>query len=241
MLAAFPVARKFTLRSATLGFGKLPGSALSYRVESLQQAGQFWTQLRWDFWMSTVSPDTSASLLERAQTTASGEAWNTLVRLYTPLLHAWLTSAGLQSADRDDVTQRVLEVLVRQLAAFRHNGRTGAFRAWLRGITVNMLREFWRDRPSPATDSILQQLSDPGGQLSRLWDDQHDRHVLHSLLELVQPEFSVATWTAFKRVAVDGVAPRQVAEELGMSVNSVFVAKARVLARLRQRATGLVD
>jgi RNA polymerase sigma-70 factor (ECF subfamily) len=191
--------------------------------------------------MSSASPDTSASLLERAQTTGSGEAWNTLVRLYTPLLQAWLTSAGLQSADRDDITQRVLEILVRQLATFRHNGRTGAFRAWLRGITVNLLREFWRDRPSPATDSILQQLSDPGGQLSLLWDNQHDRHVLHSLLELVRPEFSVATWTAFTRVAVDGVPPRQVAEELGMSVNSVFVAKARVLARLRQRATGLID
>ena len=191
--------------------------------------------------MATPSPNTSASLIERAGVAGEPDAWKTLVDLYTPLLHAWLTSAGLQPADRDDLTQRVLEVLVRQLPAFKHNGRPGAFRAWLRGITTNLLREFWRDRATVATESVLQQLSDPGGRLSVVWDEQHDRHVLHALLELVRPEFSEATWTAFRRVAVDHIPPRQVAEELGMSVNSVFVAKARVLARLRQRAGGLID
>jgi len=191
--------------------------------------------------MTAPSPDTSASLLGRAQTAGDADAWGALVALYTPLLHAWLTSAGLQPADRDDLTQRVLEVLVRRLPEFRHSGRTGAFRAWLRGITTNLLREFWRDRATAATDSVLAQLSDPGGRLSVLWDEQHDRHVLTALLELVRPEFSEATWAAFRRVAVDGVSPRATAAELGLSVNSVFVAKARVLARLRQRAEGLVD
>src|SRR5262249_41289657 len=144
--------------------------------------------------MAAPSPDTSASLLERAQTTGDGEAWNTLVTLYTPLLHTWLASAGLQPADRDDLTQRVLVVLVRRPAEFRHNGRDGAFRTWLRGITTNLLREFWRDRPTPATESVLEQLSDPTGQLSRIWEEQHDRHVLHALLELVRPEFTETTW-----------------------------------------------
>jgi RNA polymerase sigma-70 factor (ECF subfamily) len=191
--------------------------------------------------MATPSPETSASLLERAARPGEASAWRELVDLYTPLLQVWLTSAGLQSADRDDMSQRVLEVLVRALPEFRHKGRTGAFRAWLRGITTNLLREFWRDRQTAATDSVLQQLSDPDGRLSRVWDEQHDRHVLHTLLEQVRSEFSEATWSAFRRTAVDGIAPRQVAEELGLSINSVFVAKARVLARLRQRASGLVD
>jgi RNA polymerase sigma-70 factor (ECF subfamily) len=191
--------------------------------------------------MATPSPDTSASLLERAAAAGEAGAWHELVALYAPLLQVWLTSAGLQRADRDDVSQRVLEVLVRRLSEFRHSGRTGAFRAWLRGITTNILREFWRDRPAPAADSVLEQLRDPDGALSRVWDEQHDRHVLHALLERVRPEFSESTWAAFHRTAVDGAAPRQVAEELRMSINSVFVAKARVLARLRQRAAGLVD
>jgi RNA polymerase sigma-70 factor (ECF subfamily) len=161
--------------------------------------------------------------------------------LYTPLLHAWLTAAGLQPADRDDLTQRVLAVLVEQLPTFEHNGRTGAFRAWLRGIAVNFLREFWRTRPAAGADSVLEQLADPACGLSRVWDEQHDRHVLHAVMEMVRPEFTSSSWQAFRRVAVNGVPARQVAAELGLSVNAVLIAKSRILTRLHEEARGLVD
>ena len=190
--------------------------------------------------MPIPSPGTSASLIDQARC-RSDSAWDRLVALYTPLLHAWLASAGLQTADRDDLTQRILEVLVRQLPDFEHNGRPGAFRAWLRGITVNLLREFWRGRPGAAAASVLDQLSDPAGGLSRLWDEQHDRHILHGLMEQVRPEFTGPTWQAFRRTALDEAPARVVAEELGLTVNAVLIAKSRVLARLRQAAAGLVD
>src|SRR5262249_25827059 len=115
------------------------------------------------------------------------------------------------------------------------------FRAWLRGITVNLLREHWRGRPQAGSDSVLGQLADPAGGLSRLWDEQHDRHVLRTLTELVRPEVSESRWRAFCRVSLDGVAPGVAAEELGMSVNAVLIAKSRVLTRLREAARGLID
>jgi RNA polymerase sigma-70 factor (ECF subfamily) len=190
--------------------------------------------------MPVPSPGTSASLLDQARSRDSA-AWDRLVALYTPLLQAWLTAAGLQPADRDDLTQRVLALLVEQLPVFEHNGRTGAFRAWLRGMTVNFLREFWRTRPAVGADSVLEQLADPAGGLSRVWDEQHDRHVLHALMEMVRPEFTSSSWQAFRRVALDGAPARQVAAELGLSVNAVLIAKSRVLARLHEEARGLVD
>jgi RNA polymerase sigma-70 factor (ECF subfamily) len=190
--------------------------------------------------MAVHSPATSASLLDQARDNCAA-GWEKLVTLYTPLLQAWLTAAGLQPADREDLIQRVLEILVRQLPDFEHSGRAGAFRAWLRGITVNLLREFWRARPGPDAGARLEQLSDPDARLSRLWDEQHDRHVLHALMRLVRPEFTDATWQAFRRLAFDGVPARDVAAELGLSVNAVLIAKSRVLARLREEARGLVD
>jgi len=190
--------------------------------------------------MPVPTPETSTSLLDQARGRSAG-AWNRLVALYTPLLDAWLTAAGLQPADREDLTQRVLEILVRQLPDFEHNGRPGAFRAWLRGITLNLLREFWRGHPQPNAGSLLDQISDPGASLSRCWDEQHDRHVLHALMDLVRPEFTEASWQAFRRLALDGAPTRVVAGELGLSVNAVLIAKSRVLARLRQEARGLVD
>jgi RNA polymerase sigma-70 factor (ECF subfamily) len=187
-----------------------------------------------------ASPGTSASLLDQARD-GHAAAWQRLVALYTPLLHAWLTRAGLQPADRDDLTQRVLEILVRQLPSFEHNGRPGSFRAWLRGVTVNLLREHWRGRAEPGAGSALDKLADPEGGLSRFWDEQHDRHVLRVLMEQVRPEFSDARWRAFCRVSLDGVPAHVAADELGMSVNAVLIAKSRVLARLRQEARGLID
>src|SRR5262245_13637159 len=160
--------------------------------------------------MPTCSPDTALSLLERLHATGAEDAWRRLVTLYTPLLHAWLHTAGLQPADRDDLTQRVLEVLVRRLPEFTHSGRPGAFRAWLRGITVNLLREFWRRRPAAGSASVLEQLTDPNAGLSRLWDAEHDRHILHGLLELVRCQLAEPAWTSFRRLALEGASARAV-------------------------------
>lgn len=191
--------------------------------------------------MAVPSPQTSISLLEQARASTSPDAWTALVELYTPLLDAWLTAADLQAADREDLTQRVLEVLVRQLPGFQHNGRTGAFRAWLRSITVNFLKEFWRGRASPATDSILQQVSDPNGHLSRVWDAQHDKHVYQGLVAIVRREVSESTWQAFHRTTIEDRPAKQVAEELGISVNAVLIARSRVLTRLRTLAAELLE
>jgi RNA polymerase sigma-70 factor (ECF subfamily) len=191
--------------------------------------------------MQVPSPNTSVSLLEQVRDPANEGALLTLVGVYTPVLHAWLSAAGLQSADRDDITQRVLEVLVRQLPEFRHNGRRGAFRAWLRGMTANFLKEFWRGRPTSTTDSVLEQLSDPAGRLSRIWDRQHDRHVYLGLAAVVRGEVAESTWQAFHRTAIEDRPANEVAAELGLTVNAVLIARSRVLTRLRKLAAELLD
>ena len=187
------------------------------------------------------SRTTSISILEQARDTRDLAAWRTLTGLYTPVLQAWLTGAGLQPADRDDLTQRVFEVLVRQLPGFRHNGRKGAFRAWLRGIVRNLLREFWRDRPTPATESVLGELADPDGRLSRVWDRQHDQHVYQGLAVAVRAEVTETTWLAFHRTTLEDQPAKRVAEDLGISVNAVLIARSRVLTRLRSLAAELLD
>lgn len=147
----------------------------------------------------------------------------------------------------DDLTQDVLAVVVRELPQFEHNQRTGAFRRWLRTILVNRLRGFWRARQSRPTvvgsdlGPVLEQLEDPASGLSQLWDREHDRHVMGRLLELIEPQVTPATWQAFRRVVLEGKNEEAVAAELGLTVNAVFIAKSRVLARLRHEAKELID
>src|SRR3954463_14573472 len=172
--------------------------------------------------------DTPVSLLERARLRTDAAAWDRLVSLYTPLLRGWLVRGALQPPDADDLVQEVLAVLVRELPSFRHDGRPGAFRRWLRTTLIHRLRDFARRRQraprSLDPDDLLsrvEQLESPDSDLGRLWDAEHDRHVVARLLDMIRPDFTAATWEAFRRQALEGAPAAQVAAELGLSANAV--------------------
>lgn len=192
--------------------------------------------------------NTSLTLLGRLQRGDDSEAWGRVFGLYRPLLMNWIRKYDVQAADADDLSQEVLLYVSTGLKSFEHNGRPGAFRTWLRNILVNRLRNYWRARdrrPRPSGDSDIErrlaQLEDAASATSQLWDRQHDLFVVQQLLNLSRARFSAETWTAFTRVALNGESPAAVARDMGLSLNAVFIAKSRVLRRLRQEASGLVE
>lgn len=192
--------------------------------------------------------DTSLSLLARTQGTESREAWQRLVELYSPLLRAWLLKLDVESTDADDLTQEVLLTVSRELSTFEHPGHAGAFRSWLRTILVHRLLHFrrsQRSRPGARGGSTwaeqLDQLADDASDLSQLWNQEHDRHVMARLLEEIRTRVEERTWEAFRRQVLDGQRADQVAADLGMSLSSVYVARSRLLSALRREAAGLVD
>ncbi len=185
--------------------------------------------------------DTSPSLLERLAAAPSDDDWRRLADLYAPLLRAWLARAGVPPADRDDLLQDVLMAVVRDVGRFDRRG-PGAFRAWLRGILANRVRDHarrWAARP-PAGGLDPDALADPASDPSRQWDREHDEWVAARALARVRAEVTPPTWAAFARQVLDGRPARDAAAELGVSVNAVLVAKSRVLKRVRAEVAGLV-
>jgi RNA polymerase sigma-70 factor (ECF subfamily) len=191
--------------------------------------------------------ETSVSLLERLAGAPTDDDWRRLHDLYQPLLRAWMARAGVPASDVEDLLQDVLLVVVREVAGFERR-RQGAFRAWLRTILANRVRDYFRGqkyRPTATGDSDflrrLDELESPDSTLSRLWDREHDEHVAVSLMQRVQGDFAPVTWQAFRRHVLEGEPAVQVAEALGLSLNSVLLAKSRVLKRLRQELAGFVE
>ena len=191
--------------------------------------------------------ETSTSLLERLRTSPDEAAWQRLDDLYQPLIRRWLLRDPSLREDADDLVQVVMSVLVRELPCFRRR-RNGSFRRWLRTIAAHRVAAPYRSRKNrpvalgcPLEELPLTQLADPNSEMSRQWDREQDRYVLSCLLELVAPLFEPTTMAAFRRGALDDIAPAQAAEELGLSLNAVLVAKSRVLSMLRQEAKGLID
>jgi RNA polymerase sigma-70 factor (ECF subfamily) len=191
---------------------------------------------------------TPRSLLEQLRQCPDAGAWKRLVELYTPLIEYWLRHYHVPASDMDDLVQDVMAVLVRELPAFEHNNQRGAFRHWLRTIVVNRVRGYWRGRQHVAQPAgggegsiLLEQIDDPASDPDRRWEQEHDQFIVRRALELMQPEFTLSTWEAFRRQALDGAKPSEVAAELGITANAVVLAKFRVLRRLRQHLRGILD
>ncbi len=191
---------------------------------------------------------TSISLLDRLRTQPDEASWQRLDGLYRPLIRSWLLRIDPALREEvEDLVQEVMSVLVRELPGFSP-ARPGSFRRWLRQIAVHRLQSFWRSRqhrPAPLggseAGSLLADLEDPTSELNRQWDLEHDQHVLRRLLEMLEGDFAPTTFRAFRRLVLDDARPAQVAEELGLSVNAVLLAKSRVLSRLRQEGKNLLD
>jgi RNA polymerase sigma factor (sigma-70 family) len=191
--------------------------------------------------------ETSVSLLGILANAPTDADWRRLDDLYRPLLRAWMARAGVPASDVDDLVQDVLLVVFREIAGFEWRGQ-GAFRAWLRTILAHRVGDYFRGqkyRPTATGDSDFQrgldELESPDSALSRLWAREHDEHVTASLMRQVQGDFTPVTWQAFRRHVLKGEPAVQVARELDLSLNSVLLAKSRVLKRLRQEAAGLVE
>jgi RNA polymerase sigma-70 factor (ECF subfamily) len=193
-----------------------------------------------------VNP-TSVSLLDRLRAARPDDPeWRRLADIYQPLIRRWIGRVPGLGDESADLTQEVFLVMTHGISGFERQ-REGSFRAWVRGITVNVLRNYRRRQVrKPAVvldpcDAFLDGLATPSSELAREWDLDHDRHVFQELQAVVQPAFAPPTWEAFRRFAIEGVPAEQVAVELGLTVNAVTLAKSRILRRLREAAGDLLQ
>jgi RNA polymerase sigma-70 factor (ECF subfamily) len=181
---------------------------------------------------------TPVSLLERLRRPADQDAWERFVQLYTPLLYSWAHRRGLQDQDAADLVQDVLLILVRKLPEFAYD-RHKSFRGWLRTILLNR----WRNRQRLPPAEPLQDIADPAGpDVAEMFaETEYRRRLVERALELMRTDFEPVTWKAFWEFHVAGRAAAEVAAELGLRPGSVYMAKARVLQRLREERDGLLD
>lgn len=168
-------------------------------------------------------------------------AWRRFVAVYRPFIGRAL--GGLGVTDVDDVTGEVMAAVVELLPGFVHQ-RPGSFRRWLREITRRRAMEHFRRRGAePSAGNLidrLDQLADDSSDVSRQWDLDHDRHVLSQALESVRGEFGDKVYAAFAGTGLAGRPASDVAAELSMTPTAVYVARHRVLARVRALVRDIV-
>jgi RNA polymerase sigma-70 factor (ECF subfamily) len=187
----------------------------------------------------TEAPTTHLSLLVRIRDGSNVPAWQEFVQMYGPMIYAFARKRGLQDADAADLMQDVLRSVSGAIGRLEYDRNRGTFRSWLFTITRNKVLNFYaarKVRPQASGDSGTQRTIDGAADLhdaSELWELEYQRRLAQLAMDNIKSEFQDNTWQAFWMTAVEGAAAADVAKALGLSPGAIYVAKSRVLARLK--------
>ncbi len=180
---------------------------------------------------------TRPSLLVRLRDGADADAWRTFVDVYAPLLYTFARGRGLQDADAADVGQEVLADVARCIRMFEYQPEKGRFRDWLGLIARRKLGRFLTKRdgqPSALAEETP-------GEVDPEWSSAFHARLLEVGMERIRGEFELTTWQAFTENWMHNRAVPEVASVTGLSVAAVYVAKSRVLKRLREAILELAE
>jgi RNA polymerase sigma factor (sigma-70 family) len=190
-------------------------------------------------------PDTRYSLLARLAEPADAEAWSEFVAIYEEAIFRYSRNRGLQDADAQEVVQQVLLAVHQAIGDWKPTGRAGSFRTWLvqsaHRSCLKMLRGRAKcDRATGGT-SVVQHLAAVADCDSTQAADDLDwqKWAFSWAAALVQREIEPATWQAFWLTAVEGLPAAEVAARVNLRIGSVYAAKCRILARIRERTQRL--
>lgn len=191
------------------------------------------------------SPLTRASLLVRLRDGSNDAAWREFLHLYGPVVYGFARNRGLQDADAADLVQDVMRSVMRAIGRFDYDRRQGTFRGWLFTITRNKVFNFLsarRIRPQASGDSstnrLLAEQPDAAGD-SDQWDLEYQRRLAGLAMDRIKGEFQEKTWRAFWLTAVEGAAAADASRQVGISPGAVYVAKSRVLQRLKEEVESI--
>ena len=193
------------------------------------------------------SPVTRSSLLVRIRDARDKDAWDQFVEIYAPLVYQLGRKRGLQDADAADLTQEVLRAVAGAAGRLEYDRRRGSFRSWLYTVARNKLHNFLtarrRHREGCGDPGALDRLPDPRAldEEAALWDQDYERRLVDWAAGQVRGAFEPSSWQAFWLTAVEGRSAKQAAQALGLSVGAVYIAKSRVLTRLREKIRQFQD
>jgi RNA polymerase sigma-70 factor (ECF subfamily) len=189
-------------------------------------------------------PETRDSLLVRLADGADHEAWCHFTAIYRPLVYRVARRQGLQDADAQDLTQRVLLSVSRAIEQWQAKPKRAKFRTWLhtvaRNAVIDQLRAANLVVAEGGTTAQLRLQENADASLSNAeleLERDYQREVFRWAARGVRDEFEESTWLAFWLSAVEGRPIPAVADELGKSVGAIYIARSRVIQRLRDKVT----
>jgi len=191
---------------------------------------------------------TRPSLLVRIRDARDESAWAQFVEIYAPLVYGFARKHGLQDADAADLTQDVLRAVAGAAKTLEYDPKRGSFRGWLFTVVRNKLRNFLAGKKRheqgsghPDAQRLLDDVPARESDQAALWDKEYEQQLFNWAVAQVREDFQDSTWQAFWHTAVEGKSGKETAKKLRMTVAAVYLAKGRVMARLKEQVRLVQD
>ncbi len=189
------------------------------------------------------NPTTSYSLLERLRNVEDRAARLQVIEIYTPFLFQQIQrKIGLQDSDAEDAVQEVLIKICTGIVERQYDPERRGFRRWMATVARNEALALLRKR-----GVVGRSVGDAGlsgvveiDNMDEVFEREHQQYLLQTGLKQIRPEFKEQTWQAFYHVAIEGRPAAEVAAELGTTANAIYIARCKVLRRLKEHLADML-
>ncbi|XZE20275.1 RNA polymerase sigma factor [Pirellulaceae bacterium SH449] len=184
---------------------------------------------------------TSATLLLSLRSLDNQTGWERFRSEYEPLMASWLQRLGITGNRLLDILSDVYLKLVQHFPKFIYDD-SKSFRSWLKTVVENTLRDAMRKSSRSHEvcfdNSVLETASiDLFGpnDIDEMFSPYEERmQVARTIISRVRDRVAAKTWDAFYFTEIEGHSCSEVATELGMRENQVYIARFRVRRFLRE-------
>jgi RNA polymerase sigma-70 factor (ECF subfamily) len=187
----------------------------------------------------TEFPETRESLLAQLRSPENREAWDQFVLTYRPVVYRLARRRGLQDADAQDLSQRVLMAVASAIGKWEKSSESVCFRHWLRRVArnaiINVLARQPHDRAAGGTSAndLLMEQPNVNPQTETLIETEYRRELYLRAASIVRCDVESHTWRAFEMTVIEDRSIEQAAMELKKPVGTIYAARSRIMRRLR--------
>jgi RNA polymerase sigma factor (sigma-70 family) len=153
------------------------------------------------------------------------------------MLLAYLSKQGLKESDASDVVQDIFVKLLGKVGTYKRTA--GKFRTWLFSLAHNTLIDHARRQASYRkaldgwADHLLRATLEESVQMAEEWVKIHREKILEHALRTIRTRTSSKAWACFEQRLLRNRPAAEIAVELKMDPNAVYVYASRVLKQVR--------
>jgi len=183
---------------------------------------------------------TTTQVLEDLKESNDILAWTSFRNHFYSVIFNFAKTLGLSATDAEDATQETMLAFLKAFRDGKYDREKGQFSHWLFGVARRVILNFRKRLPRKhfiadnTTGTSFWDMVTDKNTVRHTWDTEWRYMVLERCLWQARRELDQKVFNAFELYALSQKPVDEVCRILGMSRNAVYIAKSRVLSKLRE-------